>query len=192
MGPLSQQILPATPEGWAYATDFIGPDEELALLEQLARLPFQSAQYKEWQARRRIVSYGGRYDFSRNALDPAPPIPAFLQPLRERAAQWAALPVQRLSHAAVSEYSIGTPLGWHRDVHQFEHVIGISLLGHARMRFRPYPPLPPARTIFAIELAPRSIYLMHGAVRWRWQHAISPTRELRYSITFRSRTERAE
>ena len=182
-----QDFTPVMPDGWAYAAEFLEPGEEAALVEQLGCLPFQRVQYKEWQARRRIVSYGGRYDFTRNTLEPAPPIPPFLHPLRERAAAWAALPAERLSHAAVSEYPIATPLGWHRDVHEFEHVIGISLLGRARMRFRPYPPAPGARAVFAVALAPRSIYLMHGAVRWRWQHAISPTPEPRYSITFRSR-----
>jgi alkylated DNA repair dioxygenase AlkB len=175
------------PDGWAYAVEFLSRDEETALLQQLRTLPFQSAQYKEWQARRRIVSYGARYDFLRNALDPAPPIPQFLHPLRQRAAHWAGCPAQRLTHAAISEYPLNAPLGWHRDVHEFEDVIGISLLGHARMRFRPYPPAAPARALFAIELAPRSIYVMRGAVRWHWQHAISPTPELRYSITFRTR-----
>ena len=38
-----------------------------------------------------------------------------------------------------------------------------------------------------IDLEPRSAYLMRGAARWQWQHALSPTRELRYSITFRTR-----
>lgn len=32
----------------------------------------------------------------------------------------------------------------------------------------------------------RSAYAMRGAARWKWQHAISPTKELRYSITFRT------
>jgi alkylated DNA repair dioxygenase AlkB len=27
---------------------------------------------------------------------------------------------------------------------------------------------------------------MNGAARWRWQHSIPATRELRYSITFRT------
>jgi alkylated DNA repair dioxygenase AlkB len=38
----------------------------------------------------------------------------------------------------------------------------------------------------AIDLAPRSAYLTRGAARWRWQHAISPTSALRWSIIFRT------
>lgn len=175
------------PEGWEYAPDFISAAEEAQLLQVFATLPFQAAQYKEWQAQRRIVSYGGRYDFSRNELDPAPPIPDFLVSLRARAAAWADLPATRLTHASISEYPIAAALGWHRDVHAFEEVVGISLLGLARMRFRPYPPVKPARTRFTIDLEPRSVYLLRGNVRWRWQHAVSPVKALRYSITFRSR-----
>jgi len=39
---------------------------------------------------------------------------------------------------------------------------------------------------FHVDLAPRSAYVLRGEIRWRWQHAISPTKELRYSITFRT------
>jgi alkylated DNA repair dioxygenase AlkB len=57
----------------------------------------------------------------------------------------------------------------------------------ARMRWRPYPPkAQTARATFALDLPPRSAYIMRGAARWEWQHAISPTKQLRYSITFRT------
>ena len=38
-----------------------------------------------------------------------------------------------------------------------------------------------------LELEPRSVYVMRGPIRWQWQHSMLPTRELRYSITFRTR-----
>lgn len=163
--------------------------EEGALLDLVRKLPFEKAAYKEWRARRRIVAYGGRYDFSRNELLPGPPMPAFLDGLRERVARWSGIDQRRLTHAMVAEYSPGTPLGWHRDVPQFEDVVGVSLLGHARMRFRHYPPAEGERASFALDLAPRSIYAIRGKARWEWQHAVSPTKELRYSITFRTRRE---
>ena len=70
---------------------------------------------------------------------------------------------------------------------EFDAIVGVSLLGHCRMRFRRYPPAKPGRTELYLDLAPRSIYAMQGRARWAWQHSVSPTRELRYSITFRSR-----
>lgn len=177
----------SSPDGFVYAPDFLTSARESELLEQIRALEFREAQYKEWRARRRIAAFGGSYDFSRNRLTPAPPIPAFLYTLRSEAASWAAVPGTRIEHAMIAEYPPGAPLGWHRDVPDFEEVIGISLLGHARMRFRPWPPRANERSRWMIELEPRSIYVMRGAARWQWQHAVSPTKELRYSITFRTR-----
>jgi alkylated DNA repair dioxygenase AlkB len=177
----------ALPEGFTYQPGFLTATQEAQLLEVIQALPFREARYKEWHARRRIVSYGGSYDFSRNELTAAPPIPEFLHPLRAQVARWAGIPVSRIGHAMIAEYPQATPLGWHRDVPQFEHVIGVSLLGHARLRFRPWPPKPNQRTTWAIDLEPRSAYVLRDAARWRWQHAVSPTKELRYSITFRTR-----
>jgi alkylated DNA repair dioxygenase AlkB len=41
----------------------------------------------------------------------------------------------------VAEYRPSTLLGWHRDVPDFESIVGISLLGTATMKFRPNPHL---------------------------------------------------
>jgi alkylated DNA repair dioxygenase AlkB len=148
-------------------------------------LPLAPAEYKEFRAKRRVASYGGRYDFSAQRLRDAEPIPAFLEPLRRRIATWAGRPAESFSHALIAEYTEGTRLGWHRDVPQFELVVGVSLLGPCRMRFRRYPPGYRERSI-AIELVPRSIYRLEGEARWEWQHSIPPTPSLRYSITFRT------
>jgi alkylated DNA repair dioxygenase AlkB len=110
-----------------------------------------------------------------------------LHGLRAAAASFAGVPAGELTHALVAEYAAATQLGWHRDVPEFELVVGISLKGAARMRLRRYPHVAGRgdRSI-AVELAPRSIYSLTGEARWGWQHAISPTPALRYSITFRS------
>jgi alkylated DNA repair dioxygenase AlkB len=178
---------PVLPEGMVYETEVLTPGEEGALLEHITTLAFEEARYKEWHARRRIVSYGGRYDFSINKLLPADPLPGFLLPLRRRIAAWSAIPAEEFVQALISEYRPGTPLGWHRDVPQFASIVGISLGGAARMRMRPYPPhkgRDPAALV--LDLQPRSAYLLRGAARSQWQHAISPAREHRYSITFRT------
>ena len=75
-----------------YRADFITHDEEDALLVEISKLPLQEAKYKEFTAKRRIVAYGGRYDFSSNELIPAGPIPEFLHPLRERISIWVEEP----------------------------------------------------------------------------------------------------
>ena len=56
------------------------------------------------------------------------------------------------------------------------------------MRLRPYKPgqKQDRKEAITLELEPRSIYAMRGVARWAWQHCISQTKELRYSITFRT------
>lgn len=179
------------PEGLSYAPDFIDGAEEAVLLEEIARMPLRDARYKQFTAKRRIVSYGGVYDFSSNELVPAGPIPTFLHSLRDRMALLAGIPGDSFTHALVAEYRTGTPLGWHRDVPEFEVVAGLSLLHACRMRFRPYPPgKPGSRAGFELFLQPRSVYVMRGEARWGWQHNIPPTKADRYSITFRTRSDR--
>ena len=77
---------PLLPEGFVYAADFLTVAEEDALLEVIGALPFEEAKYKQYTARRRTVSYGSQYDFSANRMQSAPPLPAFLFPLRRRLA----------------------------------------------------------------------------------------------------------
>jgi alkylated DNA repair dioxygenase AlkB len=174
------------PAGMVYCPAFVAPAEELELLKAVHALPFQEARYREWNARRRIVSFGGRYDFSRNELLAAEPIPPFLLPLRQRIAEWVGETAGKFTHALINEYSPGTPLGWHRDAPVFDTVVGVSLAGAGRMRLRPYPPRKGRDQATVLNMAPRSAYILRGEARWDWQHAISPTRSLRYSITFRT------
>ena len=92
-----------------------------------------------------------------------------------------------LQHVLVTEYGAGAGIGWHRDKAVFGEIVGISLLGSARMRLRRYPHVAGTRgRSLAVELAPRSIYSLAGEARWGWQHSIVATKALRYSITFRT------
>ena len=183
---------PALPEGFLYALDFVTPAEEASLLEHIRALPLTEAKYREFTARRRTLSYGGQYDFSAGRLEPTQAIPAFLFPLREKVARWVGIPAENFVHALLTEYTPGTPLGWHRDVPDFEVIAGVSLAGRARMRLRPYRPgeKQNRKDVIALDLDPRSAYVIRGTARWGWQHCISETKELRYSITFRTASVR--
>lgn len=182
--------LPANlPQGFAYEADFLSWHEEAEFLDLVARLPFAAATYKGYTARRRIVSYGGSFDYDANRLLPAAGLIPELHALRDRVAQWLGVRPDTLVHALVAEYRPGTALGWHRDVPDFEDVAGVSLAAEARMRLRPWPPVRPVRAnVVRLDLAPRSIYAIRGTARWQWQHSVAPTRALRYSITFRTRS----
>lgn len=177
----------ASIDGLRYQADFLGGDEEAGLLEIIGSLPLHAAQYKEYIARRRVVSFGGSFDYDENILRPGAPLDARLVPLRDRVAGWLGVDPESLVHALVAEYTPGTPLGWHRDVPDFETIAGVSLGSAAVLRFRPYPPTQPnAREVLQLEVSPRSIYKIAGAARWDWQHSVPPVKALRWSITFRT------
>ena len=198
---------PAWPQGLRYVAEFVSVDEERQLLDALANVPIKEAQYYEYTARRRIASFGKSYDFAQRTLLDAPPLPAFLHPLRNRVATYLRLPAEDFAHALINEYRPGTPLGWHRDAMNFEVVAGVSLGSSCQMRFRPYPPrstrshyagprgehgtarpssLRRDARVLLFEVQPRSLYTMQGDARWKWQHSVSPTRRQRWSITFRT------
>lgn len=174
------------PDGLLYERDFITPEEEAELAREIGRLPLQEAKYKAYTAKRRIAVYGSAYDFETYQLGPAPPLPGFLEPLRAKVAKLIGAVPEAFSHALINEYRPGTQLGWHRDVPEFERVVGVSPAGSCRMRFRPYPPGKGAR-VLVLDLEPRSVYVLRDEIRWRWQHSVARTRALRYSVTFRTR-----
>jgi alkylated DNA repair dioxygenase AlkB len=178
---------PALPDGLIYREEFISATEEAELLAEIRQLPLRESQYRQYTARRRTVNFGFSYDFTHLQARPAPPIPDFLTPLRMRAAEWAGVRSDDFVQALIAEYRPGTPLGWHRDVPDFELIVGISLAGAARLRLRPYPWSPEKKSqVFAMQLAPRSAYILRDEARWSWQHQVPPTKVLRYSITFRT------
>lgn len=177
----------ALPAGMRYEPAFLGADEQAKLLAVIGEIELSEARYKQYTARRRVAAFGGQFDYDSNELRAAPEIPAALLPLRERVAAWLSVEPSRFTQMLVAEYRPGTPLGWHRDVPDFESIVGVSLLGAARMKFRPYPPSPGrSKDVVQLELVPGSAYVLEGPARWKWQHSIVATRELRYSISLRT------
>jgi len=176
---------PPLPEGFRYHTDVITPAEELELLERIAPLPFREFEFQGYLGKRRVVSYGWRYDFNEKTLRKADDMPPFLRDLRAVAARFAEVDPSALQQALVSEYAPGAGIGWHRDKAMFGDVIGISLHSACTLRLRRRTgPRKWARA--AITAEPRSAYLLRGPSRTDWEHSIPPVSELRYSITFRN------
>lgn len=114
-------------------------------------------------------------------------VPEFLHSVRDRAAAVTGIRPDEIVQAMVTEYSEGTPIGWHRDSPQFGIIIGISLRSSCRLRLKPYRA---EGKIISVMVDPRSIYVLRGPARWDFQHSIPAVRELRYSITFRSLSEK--
>lgn len=177
-------LHPRLPEGFVYQPDLLSPDEEVALVGKFADLPFAAFEFHGFLGRRRIVSFGQRYEFGAERLRDADPVPEFLIPLRDRAAAFGDVDPQDVHHAMVTEYAPGAPIGWHRDKAVFGKVIGVSLLSPCSFRFRRRREAGFDRA--TLTLAPRSVYLLDGPARWQWEHSIPPVDALRYSVTFRT------
>jgi alkylated DNA repair dioxygenase AlkB len=176
--------LPSMPPGFRYAPDVIGAAEEAQLVAAFADLPFKEFEFHGFLGKRRVVSFGHRYDFNTGVLKTGEPMPEFLLPLRQRAAAFAGLTPDRLQHALITEYQHGVSIGWHRDRPHYDDVIGVSLLSPCTFRMRKKRGAGWERA--AMQLDPRSIYLLRGPSRDQWQHSIPAVGALRYSITFRS------
>jgi alkylated DNA repair dioxygenase AlkB len=131
-----------------------------------------------------VVWFGRRYDFNGPGLTEAGAMPAWLLPLRERAAAFAVLPPEAFAHVLINEYREGAPIGWHRDRPAFDKVVGVSLQSPTVMRFRRRSGERWER--INAPLAPRSAYLLDGPARREWEHSLPEARAHRYSITFRN------
>ncbi|RZL11116.1 MAG: hypothetical protein EOP40_03885 [Rubrivivax sp.] len=175
------------PEGLRYEPLFLDLDEERFLLDLIQGLPLTEAVYKGHLARRQVLSFGGSFDFDTHTLRSAPPLVEALHPLRRKVAEWAGLRPEQLVQTLVAHYPPSAPLGWHRDVPDFEAVFGVSLGAPAVLRFRPYPPVKPRPSdIRRLVAEARSIYALRGPARWAWQHSLAALEAPRSSITFRT------
>jgi alkylated DNA repair dioxygenase AlkB len=190
---INQEALKAL-EGLRYRQELIQLNDEVELVAHLQNLSFEEFDFHGFKGKRRVVSFGWRYDYSGSQLRRANDIPDFLLPLRSQAATFAGMQPAELQHVLVTEYAPGAGIGWHRDKAVFGQVIGVSLLSPCVLRFRRKmgeSSSPEERrrkqwervNLFA---EPRSAYFLSGPARLDWEHSILRVDELRYAITFRN------
>src|SRR5215211_4385609 len=124
-------------QGFRYQPALIGTAVEDALVARVRELPFQEFEFHGFKGRRRVVSFGWKYEFSGGGqLRRANEIPEFLLGLRSRAASFAGVEADAFQHVLVIEYGPGAGIGWHRDKGVFGQVVGVSLLASCVLRFR--------------------------------------------------------
>jgi alkylated DNA repair dioxygenase AlkB len=174
------------PEGLVYRPELLTVAEEGKLLEILRTLRFDPIVMHGVEARRTARHYGLGYDYESRTPRPGEAMPAWLVELRGRVERFHA---GEYVEALVQRYPAGSTIGWHRDAPAFGDVVGISVGGAARLRFQRGKG--DERRVWEVVCEPRSVYLLSGPARTSWQHSIPPTKELRYSITFRTLRKRS-
>lgn len=150
----------------------------------IASLPFKEFEFRGYQGKRRVVSFGWKYDFNKAKLEPVEDIPALLLSLRDSAVAAMQMAAEKFQQVLVTEYPPGAAIGWHKDRPMFGEVVGVSLLASCTFRLRRK--RGDAWERASIQAEPRSAYLLSGAARSEWEHSIPPVDALRYSITFRN------
>lgn len=172
------------PEGLVYRPEVLTEHEERELIGHLEQLEFREIHMHGVVAKRTTRHFGVDYDYNSREISETEPPPDWLLPVRAKAAELAGVEPEALAEILVTRYPEGAQIGWHRDAPMFGSVVGVSLAGAARMRFRRGPAND--RELAEIQLEPRSGYVLAGEARTKWQHHVPPTKSLRYSITFRT------
>jgi alkylated DNA repair dioxygenase AlkB len=171
----------ALPESFRYQPDFLSREEEQSLLQHIELPPFREFEFQGFTGKRRIVSFGWRYDLNGDGLTKAVDMPEFLSAIRILSEKFAAIPEGTLHQVLITEYTRAAAIGWHKDRSFFGDVVGISLLSPCIFRLRRKTGHCWERRNLTAE--PRSIYLL-GPSRTEWEHSIPGVDSLRYSLTF--------
>jgi len=185
--PADASSQPPSPEGLRYLAEFIAPDLEKDLIGHISALPLQPFQFGAYEGKRRVASFGFRYDYTLRRLQDAEPIPAWLAPLISQVEAFGG-PSTRIAQILCTEYDTGVGIGWHRDKPHFDRIFGLSLGSPCKFRFRKASGGTWQRHTLAA--GPRSLYMMSGESRTMWEHSIPGVEALRHSITFRTMVDR--
>lgn len=170
-------------DGLEYTPDFIGAEEESALLGQIDQQAWLT------DLKRRVQHYGYKYDYKARTVTRDSylgPFPDWLRTITEK------LPFKP-DQAIVNEYLPGQGISAHIDCQPCfgDTIVSLSLGSSVAMQFAK------DGRKEELYLAPRSLIILSGESRHKWTHAIparkSDTvnsikipRERRVSVTFRS------
>jgi alkylated DNA repair dioxygenase AlkB len=154
-------VVPDVP-GLAYVEDYITREEELELLAAIDGEPWLD----DWQRRRQVygLSYGAK-------SSDAPPLPHWLSSLTARVVRDRWLD-DEIVNAVINEYLPGQGIGLHRDYPAFGPTVVAVSLGTACVLELVDPSAPGAVKRF-LDVRPRSLWVLGGQARSRWQHGIA-------------------
>jgi alkylated DNA repair protein (DNA oxidative demethylase) len=170
------------PRGLSYIAEFLSPDEQGSLLQEIRELHFTHDRFRGQQLKRRYAQFGYAYVSIGRKLLPAAPFPVFLTALIEKASPHTRVGTL-FNQCIVTHYPKTAGIGWHQDADRFSGcIIAVSLAGTARLQFRPKGNLGPTNELLVF---PGSLYIMTGSTRWAYEHRVIAVKSDRYSLTFR-------
>ncbi|SCW47710.1 Alkylated DNA repair dioxygenase AlkB [Rhizobium mongolense subsp. loessense] len=182
-GDLFAEAEARLPQGFRYQPAVVPEAVQSDLLREIRQLPLKPFDFHGFEGKRKVISYGWKYDFDRERVRRIDDVPPFLLPVRSLAAAFAGIEPDGLQQALITEYAPGAPIGWHKDKKVFGRVVGVSLLSPCTFRLRRR--AGPNWERVSVIVEPGSVYLLSGPARNEWEHSIPPVEQLRYSITFR-------
>jgi alkylated DNA repair dioxygenase AlkB len=179
--------LRRAPQGLKYIPNFLTADEEGVLADELAGFSWEERGVirKRGQiVRRREIDFLHNFARLTHQVTPGPPLPGILESLRHKIAKAIGLQSGVFQQAIATLYRPGAGIDWHIDTPDAfgETICGVSVAARCAMHFRS---IKHDKT-WSLCILPRSLYVLEGEIRWRYQHRILPLKQTRYSITFRT------
>ena len=174
------------PPGFRYREEIVTEAEQAALVASLGQLDLKPFEFHGHVGNRRVVNFGLKYDYTHRSVEAASAMPSFLNDLLVRAAEFAGYEAAAFRQVGVNEYRPGAGIGWHKDKPQFGIVVGVR---YSRQQSCDSESTGASWKRISHTVKPRSIYVLTGEARTKWEHSIPPLTELRYSITFRTLAE---
>jgi alkylated DNA repair dioxygenase AlkB len=175
------------PEGLRYFAGFVSCKTEGVLISEIQKLPLRPFQFGQFEGKRRVASFGFRYDYGLRQLQEAEQIPSWLTDIVGHVEKFGGA-ATGIRQVLCTEYDVGVGIGWHRDKPHFETIFGLSLGSACKLRFRKSAGKSWDR--FTLDAEPRSLYMISAASREVWEHSIPAVESARYSITFRTMSNR--
>ena len=180
-------IAPVLPPGFSYYPGFISGVEENLLLEAIKALELNPMKFHQYEAKRKVISFGRGWSFTEQQLKQGDPIPGAFHFLVQKIAKQLKIPEDKIAQFLITEYPVGSVINWHRDAPPFDIIAGVSLLSNCNFKLRPYAKEKQTRSAtisFPVERL--SLYTIQAEAKTAWEHSTAPVQQVRYSLTFRT------
>ncbi|ETN09586.1 hypothetical protein PPTG_11920 [Phytophthora nicotianae INRA-310] len=182
--------------GLRFEAEFITEAQEAACVAFFERE--NGAHWANTIRARQVQHFGYEFNYDTRRCDPDQPInepiPEVLQPIIDRIVECGIMDGDRPDQITVNEYLPGQGIAFHTDTHSAftTTIASLSICSEVVMDFRH----PDGVQNEGVLLPARSLAVMSGASRYKWEHAIVPRtfdvidgkqvpRQRRVSITFR-------